>query len=598
MRRKIEDHQDILFSEEKREDLLHDFGQALESIWKWKAHILRSVNQEKAKQQVLDNLDNSSVLIVADWAMKFQQRRYREKQSDWYGKRGMSWHISSVVSKELESDTVVVTSYVHLFDSCTQDWYSVASIFENLLTTIKSSSPNVKQAYLRSDEAGCYHNNMLVAALKDIGARAGISVVRYDFSEPQQGKDICDRIICPLKSSIRRFCNEGNDIINAQDMQKALLTLPVKGTTASVNEIDESVNKLKMKKIKDFSSFHNFRFEDDGSLRVWKAFGVGNGKKITPNFIYISHQEDTKLQVKAEFPPVEIQRKATSSVNSTSNNATQNEERDDIFDCPEQACNCVFSSFEELELHLDVGKHQRFIESEGVYDTLKREWAKNFTTVTNKNSIPQEKGNSALSHGQCHLEMGWALSKVRSGSTRFPPNVCDYLVKKFDYGETTGHKMDPIQVCVDMRHALDEGGVRRFTREQWLSAQQIKGFFSRLARARRKLKHNESSGVAVPCATDVFFEDVQDESDSEEIELREELIISINNELNVAHPIFYDTYNLCDLHRQKKLTIFKVIMLKEICAHFELEVKAKDKKSDLISKISCMVEKCSCQIEK
>ena len=72
MRRKIEDHQDILFSEEKREDLLHDFGQALESIWKWKAHILRSVNQEKAKQQVLDNLDNSSVLIVADWAMKFQ----------------------------------------------------------------------------------------------------------------------------------------------------------------------------------------------------------------------------------------------------------------------------------------------------------------------------------------------------------------------------------------------------------------------------------------------------------------------------------------------------------------------------------------------
>ena len=87
-------------------------------------------------------------------------------------------------------------------------------------------------------------------------------------------------------------------------MQKALLTLPVKGTTASVNEIDESVNKLKMKKKKDFSSFHNFRFEDDRSLRVWKAFGVGNGKKITPNFIYISHQEDTKLQVKAEFPPV------------------------------------------------------------------------------------------------------------------------------------------------------------------------------------------------------------------------------------------------------------------------------------------------------
>ena len=81
LRHKIEDHKDYSFSQEKREDLLRDFNQAQDSILKWKAHILRSVNQEKAKQQVLDDLDNSSVLIVADWAMKFQQRRYREKQS-------------------------------------------------------------------------------------------------------------------------------------------------------------------------------------------------------------------------------------------------------------------------------------------------------------------------------------------------------------------------------------------------------------------------------------------------------------------------------------------------------------------------------------
>ncbi len=69
----------------KSEDLLHDFDQAQDSILKWKA-ILRSVYQEQVKQHVLDDLDSSSVLIVADWAMKFLQRRYREKQSDWYRK--------------------------------------------------------------------------------------------------------------------------------------------------------------------------------------------------------------------------------------------------------------------------------------------------------------------------------------------------------------------------------------------------------------------------------------------------------------------------------------------------------------------------------
>ena len=72
--------------------------------------------------------------------------------------------------------------------------------------------------------------------------------MRYDFSEPREGKDICDRIICPLKSSIRRFCDEGNEIISAQDMQTALVTHPVKGTTASVNEINELEKELKVKK--------------------------------------------------------------------------------------------------------------------------------------------------------------------------------------------------------------------------------------------------------------------------------------------------------------------------------------------------------------
>ena len=145
--------------------------------------------------------------------MKFEQTRFREKQSDWYGKRGLSWHVSGVISKESSSDTVVVTTYAHLFNSCTQHWFAVASVIENLILTIKSNFPRVNKANLRSDEAGCYHNNLLIASLADIGV--GISVQSYNFSEPQQGKDICDQVISPLKSSIRKYCNEGHDILTA-----------------------------------------------------------------------------------------------------------------------------------------------------------------------------------------------------------------------------------------------------------------------------------------------------------------------------------------------------------------------------------------------
>ncbi|KAK3731633.1 hypothetical protein QZH41_005918, partial [Actinostola sp. cb2023] len=62
---------------------------------------------------------------------------------------------------------------------------------------------SLKTVFLRSDEAGCYKSNNLVAAVKDIGHRVGITVEGYDYSEPQQGKDICDRVLCPMKAAIR-----------------------------------------------------------------------------------------------------------------------------------------------------------------------------------------------------------------------------------------------------------------------------------------------------------------------------------------------------------------------------------------------------------
>ena len=193
----------ISYSEDQRQDDLHDFNQAKENIFKWKTHIMRSINQEQAKQHIIENLDDSSALIVMDWAMKFTQLKYREKQSDWFGKRGLSWHVSSVVTKDTMKNNIAVTSYVHLFDACTQDWFSVCYIAEDLLRKIKSTSPTVSKLFIRSDEAGCYHNNLLITALKDISKHAGVTVQRYDFSEPQQGKDICDRIICPLKFALR-----------------------------------------------------------------------------------------------------------------------------------------------------------------------------------------------------------------------------------------------------------------------------------------------------------------------------------------------------------------------------------------------------------
>ena len=206
------------YNEEHREGLLYDFRRARSDI----QHILRSINQDKAKQDVLKMEDSSSALVVMDWAMKVLQMKYRERQCDWYGKRGLSWHIPTVISFDASSGSLQLKSHAHLFDSCQQDWFAVCSILENLLKAIKSENPAIESVYLRSDGAGCYHNNFLIAAVNDIGERDGVRILRYDYSEPQHSKDVCDRILRPMKASIRRCCNEGHDILSADDMRSAL----------------------------------------------------------------------------------------------------------------------------------------------------------------------------------------------------------------------------------------------------------------------------------------------------------------------------------------------------------------------------------------
>ena len=110
--------------------------------------------------------------------MKFNQMKYREKQSEWFGKRGMSWHVSCIVSNPVGEQDLEIVSYVHLFDSCTQDWYVVCEVLTHLLKIEKADRPHISRDYLRSDGAGCYLSNNLTAAVSQFGEQVGITVMR------------------------------------------------------------------------------------------------------------------------------------------------------------------------------------------------------------------------------------------------------------------------------------------------------------------------------------------------------------------------------------------------------------------------------------
>ena len=274
---------------EVKSEVVHDFQRSRTKVMEWKCHVLRTVNQETAKKDILSNMGSEEVLIVMDWAMKFIPWFDREKQSDYYGKKGINWNVSIAI---FGSSSPVTQCYVHLLNSVPQGWFAVASILEHLLHTIKEQRPSVKVAYLRSDNAACYHCGPLLSVLHGISDRTGIAIRRYDFSEAQSGKDICDRRTAPLKIHAKRYGHEGHNISTAEELKEALESHGgVANTKVYVVDVDFSMQQLRKCAIPNVNNMNNFLLTEDG-IRMWQAYQVGEGHFISkPEMQKLSNSE-------------------------------------------------------------------------------------------------------------------------------------------------------------------------------------------------------------------------------------------------------------------------------------------------------------------
>lgn len=83
-------------------------------------------------------------------------------------------------------------------------------------------NPMLKKAYIRSDNAGCFHSYSSVFGIIGINRESPISVSRVDFADPQGGKSICDRRAAHLKSTVAKSVNEGNDVRTASEFLAAI----------------------------------------------------------------------------------------------------------------------------------------------------------------------------------------------------------------------------------------------------------------------------------------------------------------------------------------------------------------------------------------
>ena len=264
---------------EDKDDLLYCYEQAAQAINAWKSHILRSVQQDKARTDILELLDNTTALITQDWAMKFLPQKNRETQQDWYGKRGISWHICVVVRKvnsKLQHQTMI-----HIVKNALQESETVLWIMEHTLATIKRKHPELSTAYFRQDNAGCYHSVAVLSACPDITRQTGVHIKRVDFSDPQGGKGACDRKAATVKGHVRRFINEGHDVLTAEDFKEAILSFGgLDGVRVAL--VDQITTMVSVKgKWEGVSHLNNFLYPIDvQGVTLWRSYHIGEGKTL------------------------------------------------------------------------------------------------------------------------------------------------------------------------------------------------------------------------------------------------------------------------------------------------------------------------------
>ena len=71
-----------------------------------------------------------------------------------------------------------------------------------------------------------------------------------------------------------------------------------------------------------------------------------------------------------------------STVRSYKEKPTDGTKDYELHECPEPGCSKTLESMEALDAHMVAGHHEEAVESESVYDKIRRQWADCFSTIT------------------------------------------------------------------------------------------------------------------------------------------------------------------------------------------------------------------------
>lgn len=206
---------------EDLKDLFFDFEIHRANLENWIAHKIRGFQQDLAKSLAFECMNENTIIWIKDWAQKILPTKYREAQSDYFAKKGLSAHVDVIFRKK--NDQIEKFVFITLLESSDQGLVDTLCVTKHVLKRLKNDIPSVKMIIFRSDNASCYSGNGAFDCLYQLCRESDTQLIRIDFSEPQHGKDSCDREAATFKRYMRGYISAGNNVTSAIELKKAIM---------------------------------------------------------------------------------------------------------------------------------------------------------------------------------------------------------------------------------------------------------------------------------------------------------------------------------------------------------------------------------------
>ncbi|CAI5450995.1 unnamed protein product [Caenorhabditis angaria] len=345
-------------------DMYRGIIESIEKILAYKKHVMRARVTENEKAFRLANLQEGEAVLLMDYAQKLLPLKHIERQTDYFGKTGMSWHVAHVtanVSSELK-----VHHFIHILKA-KQDSKSTVSIIEHVLSSLKKQG--IKKVFLRSDNAGNYHSTSTIGSLPQISQRTGVEVMEYSFSESQDGKSSCDRLAAVAKKKIHTAVDSGYDVTTEEELFSVLSEKSqITATSVFIMSLKQSANceDKQNQKFEKISKLFHFTF--DKNRIIGNGYrGIGSGiimnknDVIVMNPVWIIEKESEDTSEYWYIPKIkttEMREKKQPTPQSDDLDIQEPEGNIELFACPQSGCMKKYTSYPHLERHLIGGKHK------------------------------------------------------------------------------------------------------------------------------------------------------------------------------------------------------------------------------------------------